>query len=67
MNLPDALATLLDKVAKCSFQVTESDFAVALVAGFTEDQLFELVIFAADGESSRLHQAGLDALTDAAG
>jgi alkylhydroperoxidase family enzyme len=64
-DLPEPLATLLDKVAKRSFQVVDSDFAAALAAGFTEDQLFELVICAAVGDSSRLNQAGLTALAEA--
>ena len=55
-DLPQPLATLADKVAKHSFQVTDADFAAALAAGYTEDQLFELVICAAVGESSRQYQ-----------
>lgn len=66
-DLPASLATLLDKVAKRSFQVTGGDVAAALAAGFTEDQLFELVICAAVGESSRMYQAGLAALMEATG
>ena len=61
-DLPDPLAALLDDVAKRSFHVTDGDFAAALAAGVTEDQLFELVICAAVGESSRLYRAGLAAL-----
>jgi alkylhydroperoxidase family enzyme len=63
-DLPEPLATLLHKVAKRSYQVTDSDFAAALSAGFTEDQLFELVICAAVGESSRLYHAGMAALVE---
>ena len=48
-DLPEPLATLLDKVARRSFQVTDADFAAAVAAGFTEDQLFELVICGAVG------------------
>jgi hypothetical protein len=66
-DLPDPLATLVDKVARRSFQVTDGDFASALAAGFTEDQLFEVVICAAVGESSRLYHAGLAALAEASG
>ncbi|HEX6511622.1 MAG TPA: hypothetical protein VF157_04935 [Chloroflexota bacterium] len=66
-ELPEPLAALLDKVAKRSFQVTDGDFAAALVAGCTEDQLFELVICGAVGESSRLYQAGLAALEESMG
>ena len=65
MDLPEPLATLVDKVANRSFQVNDADFAAALQAGFTEDQLFELVICAAVGESSRMYQAGLAALAEA--
>jgi hypothetical protein len=67
-DLPELLAALVDKVARRSFQVMDGDFAAAAAAGFTEDQLFELfelVICAAVGESSRLYQAGLAALAEA--
>jgi len=65
IDLPEPVATLVDKVARRSFQVTDADFAGAVAAGFTEDQLFELVICAAVGESTRLYQAGLVALAKA--
>ena len=64
-DLPEPLATLVDKVARRSIQLTDGDFAAALAAGFSEDQLFELVICAAVGESSRRYQAGLAALAEA--
>src|SRR5579859_5556095 len=66
-DLAEPLATLVAKVGRRSFQVTDGDFAAAVAAGFTEDQLFELVICAAVGESSRLYHAGLAALAEAAG
>jgi alkylhydroperoxidase family enzyme len=66
-DLPEPLAILVDKVAKRSFLVTDADFAAAVAAGFTEDQLFEVVISAAVGESSRMYQAGLQALAKASG
>ena len=65
-NLPEPLTNLLDKVAKRSFQVIDADFKAALAAGFSEDQIFELVICAAVGESSRLYEAGLAALAQVA-
>jgi len=64
-DLPEPLATLVDRVARRSFEVTDTDFADALTAGFTEDQLFEIVVCAAVGASSRQHQAGLAALAEA--
>jgi hypothetical protein len=64
-RLPEPLHPLLDKVATKSAQVTDADFATASEAGFTDDQLFELVICAAVGESTRQYEAGLAALAEA--
>ena len=64
-ELPEPLRPLLDKVATRSAQVTDADFAAATEAGFTDDQLFELVICAAVGESTRQYEAGLAALAEA--
>ena len=64
-NLPEPLRALLDKVATNSAQVTDADFATALEAGFTDDELFELVICAAVGQSTRQYEAGLAALAEA--
>ena len=58
-DMPPPLGTLISKVATRPAQVTD--------AGFTEDQLFELVIAAAVGQSARLYEAGLAALAEAAG
>ncbi len=64
-ELPEPLRTLVGKVATGSAELTDADFAAALQAGFTDDQLFELVICAAVGESTRRYQAGLAALAEA--
>jgi alkylhydroperoxidase family enzyme len=64
-ELPEPLRPLLDKVATKSAQVTDADFATATQAGFTDDQLFELVICAAVGQSTRQYAAGLAALAEA--
>jgi hypothetical protein len=61
----EPLRVLLDKVATDSAQVTDADFAAASAAGFSDDQLFELVICAAVGESTRQYEAGLAALAEA--
>jgi hypothetical protein len=66
-RLPSPLDALLGKVATTPTEVTEADFAAAKASGFTEDQLFELVICAAVGQSTRLYEAGLAALARAAG
>ena len=59
------LHALLGKVATRPAQVTDADFAAAKASGFSEDQLFELVISAAVGQSARLSEAGLAALAEA--
>jgi hypothetical protein len=64
-GLPRPLDELIAKVATRPAQVTDADFAAARAAGCTEDQLFELVICAAVGQSARLYDAGLAALADA--
>ena len=64
-GLPPPLDGLVSKVATRPTEVTEADFAAARAAGSTEDELFELVICAAVGQSGRLYDAGLAALADA--
>lgn len=64
-GLPPPLDALIGKVATRPAQVTDADFAAAKASGFSEDQLFELVISAAVGQSARLYEAGLAALAEA--
>lgn len=64
-GLAQPLDGLLGKVATRPTQVTDADFAAARAAGFSEDQLFELVVCAAVGQSARLYDAGLAALAEA--
>lgn len=64
-GLTPPLRALIDKVDTRPVQVTEEDFAAAKASGFSEDQLFELVICAAVGQSARLYEAGLAALAEA--
>jgi hypothetical protein len=64
-GLPAPLDGLVSNVATRPTQVTDADFAAARAAGSSEDELFELVICAAVGQSGRLYDAGLAALADA--
>jgi hypothetical protein len=64
-DIPPPLRALIGKVATSPGQVTDADFAAAKASGFSEDQLFELVISAAVGESARRYEAGLAALAEA--
>lgn len=66
-DVPTPLQAFISKVANRPTQVTDSDFAAAKASGFSEDQLFELVVCAAVGQSARLYEAGLAALSEAAG
>jgi hypothetical protein len=64
-GLPPPLDTLIGKVTATPVRVTDADFAAARAAGFSDDELFELVVCAAVGHSSRLYSAGLAALAEA--
>lgn len=66
-GLPSPLDGLIGKVATRPAQITDADFAAAAASGVTEDQVFELVICAAVGESARQYEVGLAALAEATG
>ena len=66
-GLAPPLDELLGNVATRPAQVTDADFAAARAAGCSDDELFELVICAAVGQSARLYDAGLAALAEVAG
>jgi hypothetical protein len=65
-DIPLPLQALIGKVAMRPAEITDADFAAAKASGFSEDQLFELVISAAVGQSARLYETGLAALAEAA-
>jgi hypothetical protein len=64
-GLPAPLSGLIGKVVARPTEVTDADFAAAEAAGYSGDQLFELVVCAAVGQSARLYNAGLAALREA--
>ena len=66
-GLGEPLRGLIDKVTASPVQITDADFAAAKAAGSSEDQLFELVICATVGQSTRLYEAGLAALAESTG
>ena len=66
-DVPPALHAVIDKVATRPVEITDADFTTAVAAGFSDDQLFELVIAAAVGRASRMYDAGLAALAEATG
>ena len=61
-GLAEPLTTLIDKVAKHAYQVTDEDIAAAKASGLSEDQIFELVVCAAIGQATRQYNTALAAL-----
>jgi alkylhydroperoxidase family enzyme len=60
-----ALQPLLAKVATGPTRITDADFDRARAVGLSEDQLFEVVIAAAVGHTTRMYEAALTALDEA--
>lgn len=54
--------TLIDKVARRAYTVTDEDIAAATASGLSEDQIFEIVVCAAIGQATRQYDAALAAL-----
>jgi hypothetical protein len=61
-GLAEPLGTLIDKVAKHAYKVTDDDIAAARASGLTQDQIFEIVVCAAIGQAARQNDAALTAL-----
>ncbi|MGB7166156.1 MAG: hypothetical protein WBD70_24035 [Mycobacterium sp.] len=66
-GLGEPIQTLIDKVAGHSYQVTDEDVAAVRAAGFSEDQIFEIVVCAAVGQATRQYASSLAALASAEG
>jgi alkylhydroperoxidase family enzyme len=60
--LDEPLATLVGKLTNQAPEVTDQDVAAVRASGLSEDQIFELVVCAAVGHSTRQHDAALAAL-----
>jgi hypothetical protein len=61
-GLAEPLRTLIDKVAKRAYTVTDHDIAAALASGLSEDEIFELAVCAAIGQATRQYDTALAAL-----
>jgi hypothetical protein len=61
-GLAEPLSTLIDKVAKHAYRVTDEDIAAARASGLSEDQIFEIVVCAAVGQATRQYDTALAAL-----
>jgi hypothetical protein len=65
-GLAGPLRTLIDKVARYAYKVTDADVAAARASGLSEDEIFELVVCAAIGQATRQYdtaRAALEAAT----
>jgi hypothetical protein len=61
------LNTLIEKVVRYAYKVTDEDVVAARGTGLSEDQVFEVVVCAAVGEANRQYDAALAALDAASG
>ncbi|OBI74248.1 hypothetical protein [Mycobacterium asiaticum] len=66
-GLTEPMRTLVDKVANRSYQVTDEDVAEVRAAGFSEDEVFEIVVCAAVGQANRHYRGAMAALAEATG
>lgn len=64
-GLDGPLSTLVNKVARYAYRVTDEDINAVKASGLSEDEIFELVVCAAVGQSSRQYESALAALDDA--
>jgi hypothetical protein len=66
-ELAEPVSTLIRKVAKHAYKVTDDDFTAVRTSGCSEDQIFELVVCAAIGQATRQYENALAALAAATG
>jgi hypothetical protein len=62
IGLAEPVKALIQKVATQATAVTDGDIAAARASGLTEDQIFEIVICAAVGQSARQYDSARAAL-----
>jgi alkylhydroperoxidase family enzyme len=61
-ELTEPLRALVEKVRTKAHDVGDDDMARVRASGMSEDEIFEVVVCAAVGRATRLHEAGLSAL-----
>lgn len=64
-DVPENARALIDKVSRNAWKVTDEDVAAAKQAGLSDDEIFELAVCAAIGQSTRQLDAALAALHEA--
>jgi hypothetical protein len=66
-GLDEPIRTLIEKVAHRAYAVTDEDVAAVRAAGFSEDQIFEIVVCAAIGQADRQYNNARAALAGTTG
>ena len=66
-GLSEPLNALVDKIAKHAYMVTDEDIIGTTASGLSEDQIFEIVVCAAIGQSTRQYDSAYAALESATG
>jgi hypothetical protein len=61
-EVPEGARTLIDKVTRNAYKVTDEDVAAAKSAGIAEDAIFELAVCASLGQATRQLESALAAL-----
>lgn len=61
-GIAEPLSTLMEKVTRYAHTVTDTDIAATQASGLSEDQIFEIVVCAALGQSTRQYDTALAAL-----
>jgi len=61
-GVAESASSLVDKVTRNAWKVTDEDVAAVKAAGVPEDQIFELAVCASLGQSTRQLDAALAAL-----
>ncbi|MGH9401280.1 MAG: hypothetical protein ACRD2P_04140 [Terriglobia bacterium] len=61
-GLAEPLSTLIDKLTKHAYKITDEDIAAARASGLSEDKIFEIVVCAAIGQATRQYDMALAAL-----
>lgn len=66
-GLAEPLRTLVNKVVRYAYRVTDEDINAVRVSGLSEDQVFEIMVCAAIGHATRQYDTAHAALEAATG
>lgn len=66
-QFPEPLASLLTKITRYAYKVTDEDIQALLEAGYAQDAIFDSVVSAALGTAIRRYERGMAVLHAAAG